>query len=78
MSFIHTSLSVLSPTSNRGLLSRLLLLVIINESYLVIEEVEQVLDGKWQSGTPVRRTEDRLEEIVDKFLKCAFRGQQPG
>ena len=72
MSFIHTSLSVLSPTSNRELL------VIINESYLVIEEVEQVLDGKWQSGTPVRRTEDRLEEIVDKFLKCAFRGQQPG
>ena len=46
--------------------------------YLVIEEVEQVFDGERQCRTPVRRTEDRLEEIVDKFLKCAFRGQQPG
>jgi hypothetical protein len=46
-------------------------------SYLVIKEIKQVFDCEGQSGTPVRRTEDRLEEVVHELLERSLRGQQP-
>lgn len=45
---------------------------------LIVQEIKHVLDGQRQGGTPMCRAEDRLEQIVDKLLQSALRGQQSG
>ena len=45
---------------------------------LVVQEVEQILDGQRQGRAPVGRAEDRLEQVVDKLLHRALGGEQPG
>lgn len=43
---------------------------------LLIQEVKHVFDGEGQSASAVDRAEQRLEEVVDKFLQRSLENQE--